>query len=85
MFYILTDGVPFVHRWFETTDNDLLDQWEEEYAALADDRSELSALFPTDLWEGVRSILQSLLCPDPSQRASVNELIHNKWLIGEKH
>lgn len=85
MFYVLTDGVPFVHRWLGTTDRDLLDQCEEEYAALADDRSELSGLIPADLWEGARPILQSLLCPDPNQRASVNELTHNTWLIGEQH
>jgi hypothetical protein len=83
MVYILTDGASFVQPGFGQTHQSLRDQYEEQYAALADDRSELSELIPDDLREGSQPILLSLLCLDPTRRSSVEELTHNKWLMKE--
>lgn len=81
MFYILTDGAPFVQRGFGQTDESLRNQCKEQYAALAENGSELSELIPDDLKEGSRPILLSLLCQDPIRRSSVEELTHNTWLM----
>ena len=82
MYFILTNGADFVYpRLGGTTDEDLRDECEERYAALANDQSELSELIPDELREGSRPILLSLLCPDPTRRSSVAELAHNKWLM----
>jgi hypothetical protein len=81
MFYILTAGAPFVQRGLGQTDESLRDQYEGQYAALADNESELSEWIPDDLREASRPILMSLLCLDPARRGSVEDLTRNKWLM----
>lgn len=66
---------------FKQTDDSLRKQYREQYAALADEQSELSELISEDLREGSRPILLSLLCPDPGHRAPVEQLSHNSWLM----
>jgi hypothetical protein len=82
MYFILTDGAQYIHMGLgRYTDEDLRDESERQYAALADDRSEMSEYIPDELREDSRPILLSLLCPDPTRRSSVAELAHNKWLM----
>jgi hypothetical protein len=81
MFYILTEGAPFLHGRFGQTDGILLEEYEKRYAALADGDSELNEWIPDDLREGFRPILLSLLCLDPARRCPVEELTRNKWLM----
>ncbi len=83
MYFILTDGAFYANQWLGQTEASLPEDYEEQYAALADERSELSELIPEDLREGARPILLSLLCRDPTCRASVEELTQNRWLMNE--
>jgi hypothetical protein len=57
------------------------DRWQWMKLLVADPRSELSEQKPSDFREAFRPILLSLLCLDPTRRASVGELTQNKWLL----
>jgi serine/threonine protein kinase len=90
MYFILTDGDEFLSLWqlFQETSgpSSLLELYERSYTTLANGCAQMTELIPDDLREGFRPILLSLLCRDPSQRASVEEIAGNEWLMdGEAH
>jgi hypothetical protein len=89
MYYILTNGEDFLRLWAffsETSDPSLQTVYERNYAKLADGCAEMTEQIPDDLKEGFRPILLSLLGPDPSQRASVEEITLRKWRMdGEEY
>ncbi len=81
LYFILTNGASFLQRGLCGAQY-RLDQYEEEFAELADDPcGELNEWIPPDLRECFRPVLLSLLCRDPARRASVEELTNNEWLM----
>ncbi len=80
---MVTDGAFFIYTGPRQTNEDLLRQYKAQWAALADPESEANGMMPDELREGFRPVLLSLLCDDPTRRASVEDLKQNLWLMNE--
>lgn len=84
IFFILTDGVPFIRTSFGWSEY-ALDEYGERIESIKDPECvEMNELIPIELRDGFRPVLLALLQRDPAHRSSVQELLDYDWLMTEE-